>query len=87
MSGPNPAHAERLVRESLAALGWSEEDLARRRKADGGKVKLAGLLRSQTPMTWAWIAQRLQMGSASYVARLLASARPARRALIPDCQH
>jgi hypothetical protein len=60
--------------EMLAALGWSEEDLARRPKANPGKVRLAQALRAQTPMTREWIGRRLALGSASYVTYLLAKA-------------
>jgi len=51
----------------LAAAGWTEGDLAKRPKAAPGEIKLARELRRQTPMTRQWIAQRLHMGSASYV--------------------
>ncbi|HOX02745.1 MAG TPA: hypothetical protein P5555_05575 [Candidatus Paceibacterota bacterium] len=54
----------------LAAAGWTEGDLAKRPKAAPGKIKLARELRRQTPMTRQWIAQRLHMGSASYVSHL-----------------
>ena len=67
--------AERLVREHLAAVGWTEGDLARQPKAHVGKVALARRLRQETPMTRAWVAQRLGMGSASYVSHLLGVSR------------
>ena len=63
--------AERLVKEGLANLGWTEGDLVRQPKAHPEKVKLARALRTQTPMTRHWIAQRLKIGSSSYVAHLL----------------
>ena len=65
------ARAEQLVREGLAKLGWTEADLATQPKAAPGKVQLARALRTQTPMTLAWIARRLGLGSGSYVAYLL----------------
>ena len=65
------ARAERLVREGLVALGWTDGDLARRRKGDPGKVRLARKLRAETTMTLHWIATRLQMGRWTYVSNLL----------------
>jgi REP element-mobilizing transposase RayT len=65
------ARAERLVREGLVALGWTDGDLARRRKGDPGKVRLARQLRAETTMTLHWIATRLQMGRWTYVSNLL----------------
>ena len=74
-TGPGPSHfgeavresaeagAERLALARLARLGWSEQELKRRRKGDPGKVRLAEELRSQTTMPLAWIARRLCMGS------------------------
>jgi len=63
--------AERLVRAGLAALGWTEKELAGRAKGDKEKVKLARQLRAATTMTLRWIADRLQMGSWTYVSNLL----------------
>ncbi len=65
------ARAQRLVREGLSALGWTEKDLSHRRKGDKAKVKLARRLRRETTMTLRWIADRLQMGSWTYVSNLL----------------
>jgi hypothetical protein len=58
--------AERLVREALKRRRWTKKDLSRRPKGDLVKVK-AARLREQTTMTVAWIAERLQMGTAGYV--------------------
>ena len=63
--------AERLIRARLAATGWSEARLQSSTKGDPWKVSLAAELRRQTPLTRAWIARRLQMGSASYLSALL----------------
>jgi hypothetical protein len=60
-------HAEGLVQEALARMGWTEADLFCRRKGDAGKARLARQLRRGTTMTLEWIAGRLQMGSASMV--------------------
>ena len=46
-------------------------DLQTRRKGDPQKVILARRLREETTMTLKWIAQRLQMGSWTYVSDLL----------------
>ena len=63
--------AERLVAEGLKKLGWSERELALRRKGDKEKVKLARRLRAQTTMRLAWIAHRLRLGSWTYTANLI----------------
>ena len=60
-----------MVRKGLDALGWTDTDLARRRKGDPGKVRLARKLRAETTMTLHWIATRLQMGRWTYVSNLL----------------
>jgi hypothetical protein len=65
------ARAQRLVKEGLRELGWTEAELSRRTKGDKLKVFLARRLRSETTMTLAWIAGRLQMGSWTYVSNLL----------------
>jgi putative transposase len=64
--------AERLVQEGLLALKWTETELSRRPKGDPVKVEIARVLRRETTMTLAWIADRLQMGSWTYVSNLLA---------------
>jgi REP element-mobilizing transposase RayT len=65
------ARAQPLVREGLQTLGWTEKELSQRPKGDKGKVKLARRLRAETTMTLRWIADRLQMGSWTYVSNLL----------------
>ncbi len=67
------ALAESMVCAALAAVGWRELDLARESKGHPAKVEMARQLRKQTPMHRQWIADRLRMGSASYVSSLLAS--------------
>ncbi len=81
--GPGPSHygevlmeavelkAQRLLQEGLRKLGWSEQDLAQKRKGDEGKVKLALELRNNTTMPLEWIAGRLQMGTRGYLTWLL----------------
>jgi hypothetical protein len=63
--------AQQLVREELNRLGWEEEALHTRRKGDKSKVLLARRLRQETTMSLKWIAERLQMGSWTYVSNLL----------------
>jgi REP-associated tyrosine transposase len=72
-SETDAALAERLVGEALTALRWREIDLAKHPKGHQLKVKIAQQLRAQTPMTHQWIADRLRMGSGSYVSNLLTS--------------
>jgi REP-associated tyrosine transposase len=67
------ALAERMVREALAKAHWRDIDLATQPKGHHVKVKIARQLRGQTPMSRQWIADRLGMGSASYVSNLLSS--------------
>jgi hypothetical protein len=62
------AKAERLLRAELKQRGWDARELARRRKGDRQKAKLALRLRQQTTMTWGWIAEKLVMGAAGYAA-------------------
>ena len=63
--------AQRIVLEAMKRLGWKEDDLPRRRKGDPGKVMTARRLRQETTMSLKWIAQRLHMGSWTYVSNLL----------------
>ena len=65
--------AEKIVLEELGKVRWREIDLAMQPKGYRIKVEIAQRLRSQTPMNRQWIANRLRMGSSSYVSNLLAS--------------
>ncbi|MBA3962044.1 MAG: transposase [Chthoniobacterales bacterium] len=67
------ALAQRLIAESLAVARWGEVDLASAPKGHPLKVEIARQLRSQTPMSRRWIAERLRMGSTSYLSNLLSS--------------
>jgi hypothetical protein len=69
------AVAERIVGEELQRLGWSEAELANRRKGEAGKEFIARRLRRESTMTLKWIALRLRMGSASMVTHTLRRAR------------
>jgi hypothetical protein len=63
--------ARRLVRQELQRHGWKDEDLPGRPKGDKSKVALARRLRKETTMSLKWIAQKLHMGSWTYVSNLL----------------
>jgi putative transposase len=63
--------AERLVSEALEKIRWKEMDLLAAPKSHQAKVKIARELKTTTPMSRQWIADRLRMGSASYVTTLL----------------
>jgi hypothetical protein len=65
------AKAQRIVMEELIRLGWKEADLVQHRKGDPEKVEMAYRLRKETIMSLNWIAQRLHMGSWTYVSNLL----------------
>ena len=54
--------AGRLIGQALKQFKWTEEDLKARRKGDMMKARLANRLRSETTVTWPWIAERLAMG-------------------------
>jgi hypothetical protein len=71
--------AQRLAREELQKLGWTEGDLATRQKGDRAKVKLAMKLRAETTVTLKWIAARLRMGTGASLSNLLSAQRRGRR--------
>ena len=72
-SETDAALAQKIVLGGLAKARWREIDLRRQPKGDPVKVRIAHQLRMQTPMNRQWIADRLRMGSPSYVSNLLAS--------------
>jgi hypothetical protein len=57
------AKAERLVGQELKRLGWTEADLAVRRKSDPLKLAIAARLRRETTLTLKAIAARVQLGT------------------------
>jgi REP-associated tyrosine transposase len=71
--------AERIVREELKRAGWQESDLPTQPKGARPKVAAALRLRKETTLTLRWIADRLEMGSWTYVSNLLSAERTARR--------
>lgn len=66
--------ADRVVREELERLGWIEGEVRRRPKGDAGEVMIALRVRRETTMTLASIANRLGMGTWTYVSTLLRAA-------------
>jgi len=81
--------AERIVKEEIGRLGWDDDELRARRKGHRAKVMLARRLRRETTLSLKWIAQRLQMGSWTYVSNLLnqpAQALPQAQEVLPLCQ-
>jgi len=77
--------AERLLREELDRMGWTEQQLLARPKGHPSKVALARRLREATTMSLKWIARRLHMGSWTYLSNLLNPNRPTNQpgALLP----
>jgi putative transposase len=65
------AKAESIVGEELARLGWGDGQLEELAKRDPKKIALARRLRTETTMSWGWIATRLGMGTAGYAASCL----------------
>jgi len=63
--------ATRIVEEALRKAGWTHARLAGTKKGHEFKVRLALRLRRETIMTWAWIADRLRMGSRSSASNLV----------------
>jgi hypothetical protein len=68
--------ANRLIAQELGRLGWDENELQNRRKGDKEKVAIARRLRMETTMSLKWIANRLKMGSWTYVFNLLNAKAP-----------
>lgn len=65
--------AERILQRQLEALGWDEQEVARRGKTDPNKMRMARLLRQDTTMTIQWIADRLHMGTRNTLRNALAT--------------
>ena len=81
--------AERIVKEEIERLGWREDELWARRKGHRAKVLLARRLRQETTMSLKWIAERLHMGSWTYVSNLLnerPQTQPQAQEVLPLCQ-
>ena len=69
------AKARRIVAEELRRMGWRPGEMGKRLKADPDKVRIARRLRGETTMTLKWIAERLRMGSWTYLSNNLAKPR------------
>ena len=65
------AKARRIVAEELRRLGWKQGALETRLKADPDKVRIAQRLRRETTMSLRWIAERLGMGTWTYLSNNL----------------
>ena len=63
--------AARMVAAGLKEAGWTESDLACKRKGDPVKIGLARQLRRETTLPLKWICGRLEMGSWKSVNRRL----------------
>jgi len=61
------ARAQRIIDKELKKAGWSEQRLAKERKGHPLKVKIASRLRQETTMSLKWIADRLKMGTWTYL--------------------
>jgi putative transposase len=57
------ARAERIIKEELKRLGWSEADLMSQGKQAPGKLDMAARLRRETTMPLRWIAARVRLGT------------------------
>jgi REP element-mobilizing transposase RayT len=56
--------ANRILSEELSRRGWTESDLAARRRSDPDKLAIAVRLRNKTTLPVKWIAARVQIGTA-----------------------
>ena len=55
--------AERIISEELGRLGWTEADLAQRRKSAPEKLAMASRLRRETTLSIKTLAARMHLGS------------------------
>lgn len=65
------ARAQRIIAEELKKAGWSEQQLAKERKGHPLKVGIASRLRQETTLSLKWTADRLKMGTWTYLSLLL----------------
>ena len=68
--------AERMIRERLAVVGWSQADFATRLKKDETKARMTERMRAEITMPWTWNAARLVMGHWRIAARARAAEKP-----------
>jgi hypothetical protein len=71
----NESRREQLVKDELVRLTKTEADLHSSIKGALWKVEIAVKLRTQTPASNPWIAQRLVVGHPNYVSNLIRAAR------------
>ncbi len=57
------AKAERIIAEALSRLGWTEADVAQRRKSAPEKLAIASRLRRETTLSIKTIAARMHLGT------------------------
>ena len=76
------------LKPSDQRLGWPEDELRGRPKGHSGTVMMARRRRQETTMSLKGIAQRLQMGTWTYVSNLLNEKpeSPAAQEVLPLCQ-
>jgi len=78
--------AERIIGEEWQRLGWSQEELAARRKGDPGKMALAARLRRETTLTIKAMAERLHLGtSKSATTDAVCASGPVRSRRVSSC--
>ena len=63
--------AERIVKEELERVRWTEAQLQVRPKSDAMKLAIAIRLREETPMSLKWISERLATGAWTHLNRRL----------------
>jgi REP element-mobilizing transposase RayT len=83
------AKTEWQLGKELERLGWDEVQLRARPKGHQSKFMLARRLRQETTMSLKWIAERLQMGTWTYVSNLLnepPESQPQAQEVLPLCQ-
>jgi len=79
-----PAEAERLLKQALHEMGWSEEELLNARSVVPEKQGVAWLLMTQTAVTGTWIAERLRMGHRTNCSRAISRFRHGKSQEIED---
>jgi hypothetical protein len=70
------ARWDAILDEVLQAAGMTREEMGGRSASDAVKLAVALKVRQRCPAHSSWLAQRLAMGSASNVRRLIWSASP-----------
>lgn len=68
------SQGERILREELSRLGWTEASLTCSARTSAEKLAIARRLRRETGLSTRWIARRLSAGSANTLRRALQKA-------------